>query len=149
MSRLSKKVLTILTGPPGAGKEEYAAEHYPHAVIYEQSADNKPLLREQREGSAVLITVAPTNSAKRYWVEEGKRFGFETTVVVLCGNRTEEVARLIKRERPGISQRQRDRVAKRVGRWYCAYEPYEHEVRVSARNTRIPKANNRPTAAAR
>lgn len=139
MSR-AKKILTILTGPPGAGKLEYAAKHYPHAVIYEQSADNKPLLRDQSEGSAVLVTVAPTLSSKEYWVAQGQSFGFETAVVVLQGDRSSEVERLVMREGAGISQRQRERLAKRVGRWYCAYEPYEHEVKVSACIPRVSKA---------
>ena len=137
--RMKYKELIILTGPPGSGKLEYAAEHYPSATVYEASIGNKPMWRDQRDGTAVFITAAPSESAKRYWADEAKRFGFEPTVIVLSGVRSREVKRLVAREGEGLSERQRARVAKRVSRWYTSYEPYEHEIKINARNQSVPK----------
>lgn len=144
---MAKKDLIILTGPPGAGKLEYAARHYSTATLYEQSLGNKALFRDQRSGTAVFVTAAPGAAAKEFWASEAKRFGFTPTVIVLTGSRPGEVKRLVAREGDGLSERQRARVAKRVSRWYTSYEPYEHEIKINASNESVSKARHRRAAA--
>lgn len=148
MSRV-KKELVVLTGPPGAGKLQYARDNYPDATVYESSLGNKPLWRDQPGGSAVLITSAPASAAKEYWVDEAKRFGFTPTVVVLSGDKVNEVRMLLSRETTDLNERQRARVAKRVSRWYTSYEYYKDEISVYAGDKSIPKTKKRRTPAPR
>lgn len=143
---MSRKQLIVLTGPPGAGKLEYAKQAYRQATVYESSLNNRSLWRDQTRGTAVFITAAPAEMAKRYWVDEGKRFGFEVTVLVLSGVRAEEASRLISREPGRPSGNQRARITKRVSRWYSAYEPYDDEVVINASNQSVSKARNRRAA---
>ena len=143
-----KKTLIILTGPPGAGKVRYAAQHYPGAAVFESSIGNRAMWRDQPRGTAVFITAAPSESAKQYWADEAKRFGFTPTVIVLSGSRQGEVQQLIAREAGTLNERQRTRVAKRVSRWYSSYEPYEDEIKINAGLKSVSKARNRRASSA-
>jgi predicted kinase len=119
--------LIILTGPPGAGKEEYAktVDH----TVYDQTT--KAMWRDDIN-TAVLITAAPTIAAKDYWCKEARRFGFKPVVLVLDPGRGLATQRLVKREMgSGMTDRRRARLAKTVQRWYAAYEEHPNERKVA------------------
>ena len=124
------KKLLILTGPPGAGRAEYA-ETLDHPA-YDQAT--KALWRDD-DKTAVLITAAPTIDAKEYWAAEARRFGFKPVILVMDPGRGLATQRLVKRETgSGMTDRRKARLAKTVQRWYAAYEKHPHEERIECQS---------------
>lgn len=134
------KRLLILTGPPGAGKLDYARAHYPEEAIYSQSLGNKSLWRDSGCPVTVFITSAPEWSAKDYWTKEAQRQGFIPGIVTYTTSRDEATRELCLRERTAPNERQRARLRKKVSRWYSSYEEYNGESSVNASNQSLSQA---------
>lgn len=79
----------------------------------------------------VLVTPAPDNDAKQYWINEARRFGFSPRIVVVAPTEQKAIARVWK-EFGNPNDQQKARLAKTVKRWYSKYSAHPEEVITSA-----------------
>ena len=123
---MTEKRLIIITGPPGAGKAEYAAS-LPYEV-HDAKSGNKGLWRDSPK-SCIMVTAAPGLTQKEYWCREARRFGFKPQVLVMDPGRNQATSALQKR-RMVESENGRARLSKTVQRWYFNYSKHPSEQKV-------------------
>jgi hypothetical protein len=127
---MTERRLIIITGPPGAGKADYAAS-LPYEV-HDQQNGNKALWRDSAN-TCIMVTAAPGLTQKEYWCKEARRFGFVPQLLVLDPGRNAAVTTVIRRRAgdvEGSNEKRRARLGKTVQRWYFNYTRHPDEQKV-------------------
>jgi len=120
------KTLVILTGPPGSQPEKWAKDRSLPAY----SKLTRAMWRDHPEKEPIaMITPAPAEDAKEYWVREAHRFGWRPLVLVLEPGEY-QATKQVYREHNAVNEGLKKRLAKTVKRWYASYTPHDDEIEV-------------------
>ena len=100
---------------------------YPDLPVFDRDLGNKDAWRMENEDS-VLMTSAPEEKNKTYWIGEANKYGFIPKLLAIIPPRMVCYARM--KDRDGQSPSQRNDLEKSIEYWFKHYTRHPAETRV-------------------